>query len=104
MAFVRVTDANALAPGQGWVVNANGREIALFNLDGEFFALDNECPHASGPLGEGYVEAGIVICPIHAWEFDIRSGACLTSPEERVPRCAAKVEATGVWVDPDSGE
>lgn len=99
MAFIRVADPNALAPGQGIVVTAKGREIALFNLDGEFYAIDNECPHASGPLGEGSVESGVVTCPIHAWEYDIRTGACLTVPEERVPRYAVKVEAGGVWVD-----
>ncbi len=104
MAFIRVTDAGTLPPGQGMVVTANGREIALFNLDGEFYAIDNECRHASGPLGEGDVDGGIVTCPIHAWEYEIRSGACLTVPEEKVPRYAVKVEAGGVWVDPESGD
>jgi len=102
MAFVRVTDAGALPSGEGLVVIANGREIALFNLDGQFYAIDNECIHASGPLGEGAVEGGVVTCPIHAWEYDIPSGACLTIPEERVARYAVKVEAGGVWVDPES--
>ena len=104
MAFIRIADAGTLPPGQGMVVTANGREIALFNLDGEFYAIDNECRHASGPLGEGSVDGGIVTCPIHAWEYEIRSGACLTVPEEKIPRYAVKVEAGGVWVDLESGD
>jgi nitrite reductase (NADH) small subunit len=74
MAFVRVAVAGALAPSEACVVMAGGREYALFNLDGEYFCMDNECPHAGGPLGEGTVDRDAVMCPWHCWCFDIRTG------------------------------
>ncbi|WP_437185012.1 Rieske (2Fe-2S) protein [Planctomicrobium sp. SH668] len=56
------------------------RIIALFHSDGEIYAMDGICPHAGGPLGEGAVQQGIVTCPWHGWQFEIKSGqSCLTS-------------------------
>lgn len=45
--------------------------IALFNVSGEIFAISNQCPHAAGPLLEGFVEEGRIICPWHAWSFPL---------------------------------
>lgn len=70
-------EASALGPGEGRVVRAGRHEIALFNVDGEYHALDNACPHEGGPLGEGIVAGGTVTCPWHFAEFEIASGASL---------------------------
>ena len=48
-----------------------GRVIALFNVDGTFYALDGVCPHQGGPLGQGTLEGCIVTCPWHGWQFDV---------------------------------
>jgi len=61
-------------PGEGREVVAGGRLVALFNVDGEYFALDGVCPHQGGPLGKGAVQGCIVTCPWHGWQFDVRSG------------------------------
>jgi nitrite reductase (NADH) small subunit/3-phenylpropionate/trans-cinnamate dioxygenase ferredoxin subunit len=74
MGFVKAADVADVVPGSGFVVEVGGREYALFNVDGEFFCIDNECPHAGGPLGEGAVDKGTVMCPWHCWCFDIRTG------------------------------
>lgn len=63
------------------VEGPDGKEIALFNVDGDIFALDNTCPHAGGPLGEGSMEERIVTCPWHGWSFDVRSGECQNNPD-----------------------
>ena len=71
-----------IEPGQARLVEVEGREIALFNCDGQYFAVDNECTHVGGPLCEGEVEGSTVICPWHGAEFDLKTGNALTPPAE----------------------
>lgn len=76
--FFPVADAASLRPGEGRTVFLCGREYALFNVAGEFHAIDNECPHRGAPLGAGLLENGKVYCPLHGWSFDPKTGACET--------------------------
>jgi nitrite reductase (NADH) small subunit len=82
MAFKhKLADIKDIIPGKGMVVSlSDGREIALFNVEGKIYALDNACPHMGGPLGEGEIEGSIVTCPWHGWQFEIESGACVNVP------------------------
>jgi nitrite reductase (NADH) small subunit len=72
--FVTVARVADLAPGTAKAVVVGEREIALFNVDGGFYALDNTCPHQGGPLAEGWIEAKTVTCPWHAWCFRLTDG------------------------------
>ena len=64
--------------GEGRAYAVASRTIAVFRQrDGRLFATDNHCPHRSGPLADGIVGAGTVICPLHAWKFDLATGRCL---------------------------
>ena len=74
MAMVRVADINHVPPGTGKVIRARGRAIALFNISGTFYALDNVCTHRGGPLGEGKVDGTVVTCPWHGNQFDVTTG------------------------------
>lgn len=67
-------------PGQAGQMQAAGVDICIANKDGRLSALDNWCPHRGGPLGEGWIEGNTVVCPWHAWGFDLTTGEC---PEER---------------------
>ena len=78
--------------------------IALFNLDGEFFAIDNRCPHRGGSLGDGEVNGSIVTCPWHGWEFDCRTGEAVENPEIRVMRYDVRREKDGVYIEWAAGE
>jgi len=89
--FVAVVEANQVPSDRGLSVNAGGRELALFNIDGQFYALDGTCPHRGGPLGEGITEDGRVYCPLHGWEFDVKTGACINNPEKPVACFPARV-------------
>ncbi|MBI1882424.1 MAG: Rieske 2Fe-2S domain-containing protein [Chloroflexi bacterium] len=60
---IKVAQTDQLAPGRGKLVKAKGREIALFNVDGSFYAIGNSCPHSTGPLAEGRLYGNIVTCP-----------------------------------------
>ena len=64
-----------IPPGEARILEMEDlRSVAIFNLEGEFFAIDNLCAHRGGPLGEGWVENGVVTCPWHGWDFDIKTG------------------------------
>lgn len=61
--------------GEGRTFKVNGLDIAIFRLDdGSLRAIDDECPHAYGSLGEGMLIEHIVVCPLHGWSFDVRNG------------------------------
>jgi nitrite reductase/ring-hydroxylating ferredoxin subunit len=78
--FVKVANTNEVAPGRPRLVNIKGKEIALFNIEGTFFALDNACSHEEGPLAEGEIEGHEVTCPWHGARFDVRTGEVLSPP------------------------
>jgi 3-phenylpropionate/trans-cinnamate dioxygenase ferredoxin subunit len=80
MALHKVASAKDLPPGSARAVEVAGRSIAMFNVDGVIYALDNDCTHDGGPLSEGVVTEGCVVCPWHAAEFDLSSGRALTPP------------------------
>ena len=72
--FRTVTNTTDLAPGDMKLVDLDGEEIAIANVDGEYFAFNNTCPHAGGPLAEGELEGDIVTCPWHFTPFNVRTG------------------------------
>jgi nitrite reductase/ring-hydroxylating ferredoxin subunit len=90
--FVKVAKTSEVEPGQARVVDVNGKQIALFNVDGQFFAIDNTCTHRGGPLAEGEVSGHDVTCPWHGAKFDVRTG------EVGRPPAAAAVARYGVRV------
>jgi nitrite reductase (NADH) small subunit len=84
------------AVGQAKEFSAGARALCIANVDGVIRALDNECPHRGGPLAEGMIEDGKVICPWHAWAFDAATGA--SDSQERVAVYPVSVEGDGVFV------
>lgn len=96
---VRVAAVGEVPEGQGCVVEADGRLLALFNVEGTVHAIDNACPHRGGPLGEGDVEGRVVSCPWHAWRWDVTTGANVDNPAVRVACFAVAVEAGQVFVE-----
>ena len=78
--WIVAADVDALKPGDVRVVDADGTAIAVFNVAGEFFALEDVCTHDGGQLTGGCIEDGEVVCPRHGARFSIRSGEALTPP------------------------
>jgi nitrite reductase/ring-hydroxylating ferredoxin subunit len=100
MALVKVANVSELAPGKAKVVQAANKVLALFNLDGTFYALDNRCTHVGGPLGEGQVQENVVTCPWHGSRFDITSGQVVGPPARRpVAAFPVKVRNGEVFVE-----
>ncbi len=78
--YVKVAVTDDIAPNQGKLVEVQGKKIALFNLEGKYYAIDNTCTHRGGPLAEGELEGDEVTCPWHGAKFKITSGAVLSPP------------------------
>jgi len=98
--FVKVAKVDEVQPGQALLVNIQGKRIAVFNLDGEFFALDNTCTHRGGPLAEGTIAGYEVICPWHGATYDIRTGEVLAPPAPRgVARYGVRMTGTDIEVE-----
>jgi nitrite reductase/ring-hydroxylating ferredoxin subunit len=99
VARVKVLDRRDLPPNTLTLVSVNGEQVVLYRKQDEILAVGNECPHEGGSLCEGWVEGEIAVCPVHGWEFDLRSGACMTVPGERVPRFTVSVEGGGIYLE-----
>ena len=97
--FVKVAGVGEIVPGTGKTVEAGGREIAVFNVAGQFYAIDNACKHRGGPLGEGELDGTTVTCPLHAWTYDVTNGECFDDPSCAVDRFAVKVEGDDVLIE-----
>jgi NAD(P)H-dependent nitrite reductase small subunit len=81
---VAVAKVDEIPPGSGKVVEAAGKTLAVFNLDGNFYVIDNTCLHRGGPLGEGLLEGKVVTCPWHGWEYDVTTGQNTFNPSMKV--------------------
>lgn len=96
--FVRICSVADL-PNEGNVKEItapNGRPLCLARVKGEVTAMDNECPHNGGPLGEGMIEEGKVICPWHGWAFDRHTGAADHNAAAVVEIIALKMDGDDV--------
>ena len=96
--FVKVANLSDLGPGSSMTVEANGKAVALFNVDGTVYALDNTCLHRGGPLGEGFLEGDVVACPWHMWEYNVRTGEKVGDPSLKVATYAVEVEGNDITV------
>ena len=98
--WVRLCGVNeAPKPGEVTEVEAAGRAICLANVEGELHALDNVCPHRQGPLGQGWIEGKAVMCPWHAWAFDVRTGVAEEPEQGEVKVFPLRTEAGDLLVD-----
>jgi len=96
-------------PGAGLLLESGALRIAVFRTAGGWFALDDLCPHRTGPLSEGTLDVTargtLVTCPFHGWQFDLATGACATVRGKRVRTYPVRVDTTGVYVLlPDEGD
>lgn len=95
----KVAQRSDLSPWQGKVVILDDRALALFQLDGRYYALSNTCPHRGGSLGNGQVEGSIVTCPWHGWQFDCRTGEAVENPAILVRSYSVQVRGEDIYVE-----
>ena len=90
---------DAPAEGQVMEVAAGDVTICLARVGGELAAVENACPHRDGPLGQGWVENGAVVCPWHSWAFDLKTGLAEFPEGEKVGVFGVKVVGDEVMVE-----
>jgi 3-phenylpropionate/trans-cinnamate dioxygenase ferredoxin subunit len=97
--YVKVADRSQLPPGSKMLAEVDGRPIAVFNVDGTFYAIDDVCTHDGGPLAEGDLEGTEIQCPRHGARFDVRTGKALCLPAiEPVQSHRVEVRGDAVYV------
>jgi nitrite reductase (NADH) small subunit len=97
--WYRLAAVGEVASGSAREFTAGGRVIALFNVDGTFYAMDGVCPHAGGPLGEGSLDGTVVTCPWHGWQFDVTTGRHCLNPRIEHAKFPVKIEGTDIYVE-----
>lgn len=89
--FVEVASLDEVPVGKGSVFTASGKDVAVFNVGGNIFAIANDCPHFGGPLGMGKLDGNIVTCPMHGMKIDVTTGCFAGRPENGVVPYRVKV-------------
>ena len=116
---VRVADADELRPGEQKIAVIDGISVGIFNVDGEYYAIENRCAHQHGPVCEGEIrrklvgratdpgefdevgfsETPTIACPWHGWEYDVRTGGHLGDDVASVRTFETTVEDGTVYVE-----
>ena len=96
---VRLAAVGDVPAGEGRVVEAHGKTLALFNVEGAYYVIDNTCAHRGGPLGEGDLDGPIVTCPWHAWRWDVTTGANANNPAVKMTCFPVTIEQGAIFVD-----
>jgi nitrite reductase (NADH) small subunit/3-phenylpropionate/trans-cinnamate dioxygenase ferredoxin subunit len=96
----RVADVKSIPSGSAAIFDVGAKQIAVFNVGGGFYAIDNICPHRGGPVGEGSLHGTTVSCPWHGAQFEVTNGQVVGPPATAdITSYATKVEEDGVWVE-----
>jgi nitrite reductase (NADH) small subunit/3-phenylpropionate/trans-cinnamate dioxygenase ferredoxin subunit len=99
MPFLRTAKKDEIPPGTIREFDIDGKNIALANVDGKLFAINNICLHRGGPLGEGELEGQVVVCPWHGWKYDVTTGKLTTNPTVGVQCYAVEIRGDDIYVD-----
>jgi len=102
--FVTVARAGQIPNGQGRTFTVGDREVAVFCVDGKYFALDDYCPHMGASLGSGDLHGETVVCNRHMWAFRLADGSCLDVPALAAETFEVRVEGGAIQVRlPEAG-
>jgi nitrite reductase (NADH) small subunit/3-phenylpropionate/trans-cinnamate dioxygenase ferredoxin subunit len=96
--FVTVAQVGAIPEGTGRAYEVDGRMIAVFCDHGQYFAIDDLCPHMGASLAEGCLESGIVTCPWHAWRFRVSDGTWCDNPRIKIGQFPVRICGTDIQV------
>ena len=96
---IRLASIDDIPEGQGREFHVGDRYIALFRHQGQFYAIEDECPHAGAPLYNCPLSKGTVTCVLHGWRFNLHDGACVNLPNApAVPTFPVTVRGYDVYV------
>ena|SRR5579862_6587628 len=89
--FVEVARLDQVRPGSGMSFTVAGKEVAIFNVDGTIYAMDDSCLHKGASLGTGQLDGTVVTCRAHGWRYDVTTGSTMNVPGYGVASYPAKV-------------
>ena len=96
--FEKIGKVSDIGPGEGQSYTIGEKIIGVFNVDGEFFAINDLCPHAGASLSAGHLDGCTVACPWHAWRFDVVDGTWVDNPRLKVETFDVKIEGDELFV------
>jgi len=101
MAFARAAKTNEITPGTIREFQVEGKAIALANVGGKYYAINNTCLHRGGPLGQGVMDGNVVTCPWHGWQYDVTTGKISQNPAVGVDCYRVEVRGEDIFVETD---
>ncbi len=99
MGFVRTAKTNEISPGTIREFQVEGKAVALANVGGKYYSINNTCLHRGGPLGQGMMSGSTVTCPWHGWQYDVTTGKVLQNPAVGVDCYKVEVRGEDIFVD-----
>ncbi len=100
--WMKIADVNELAPGEKKQVDVDGLEVALFNVGGEYYAIEDICTHDGAPLAHGEFAGEEITCPRHGARFNVKTGTALCMPAfEPVDCYPVTIEGNDILVEVD---
>jgi nitrite reductase (NADH) small subunit len=99
MAFVRTVKLDELPPGTVRELQIEGRAVAVANVGGKIYAINNSCLHRAGPLGQGSLSGNVVTCPWHGWQYDVTTGKVVQNPAVGVDCYPTEIRGQDIFVN-----
>jgi nitrite reductase (NADH) small subunit len=99
MAFIRAARKDEIPPGSIREFQLDGKTVAVSNVQGALYAIDNVCLHRGGPLGQGELDGCIVTCPWHGWQYDVTTGKVTVNPDVGVTTYPVEIRGDDIFVD-----
>ncbi len=96
--YQTVAKVGEVVEGQGFPVDVDGRPIAVFLAGGEYYAIDDSCPHQGAPLCDGLVEGKAVVCTWHGWRYSLEDGRRLDASRGKVGVHRVRLEGDAIQV------
>lgn len=100
--FVKAAKTDEVNPGSCIGAKLEGNFIGIHNVNGKYYAVNNICPHIGGILHAGQSENGVIVCPIHQWKFDVKTGKCIWPGKCGIATYPVKVDGEHIFVDINS--
>lgn len=99
MSLIKAFTTKEIPSQQGKALSVGDKSIAIFNIDGSFYAIENLCPHRGAPMVDGEVDGTIVTCPWHRWEFDVTTGQSPVNPAACVNTYPCKIVGDDIMIE-----
>ena len=97
--WFKVCNVADIPEGQGYSYRVNDQIVAMFHIEGQYYAINDACPHAGASLSAGHLDGCVVACPLHAWRFDVRDGTWVDNPCVATDAYAVNVIDDEVYIE-----